>query len=253
MTVMIGNARISEHGTVNGSAGDQTSKEVMTQSWSTGGLWEYVIRPKSADVARNIADAMIKACKNNKIGYSQGDRTSLYNLAARNGYKLDEVGYCNTDCSALVSVCVNAAGIRVSQNMYTGNELSILKNTGQFVIFTDPEYTKHADKLRTGDILLRSGHTAIVTKGAIDLPTEDKKEPMMKGGATMYCTYTKDGKDTVYFFDPNTGKEKKLKHPDELAIIRKVYKDNNGHDMPHYTNWHTNKNPWWKRLLGAFD
>jgi len=177
MAVTIGNARISEHGTVNGSKGDQTGKEVMTQSWSSGGTWTQVIRPKSEDAAKKIAAAMKAACKNNNIGYSQADRLSLSKLASKNGYKLDKVGKCNCDCSALVAVCVNAAGIKVAFTMYTGNELALLKATGKFNVYTSSDYTKSSSKLRTGDILLRPGHTAIVTSGAVPFSSDKKTTP----------------------------------------------------------------------------
>ena len=165
MGVTIGNARISEKGTVNGSKGDQTGKEVMTQSWSSGGTWQYVIRPKSSTVASKLATAMKQACANNNIGYSQADRLSLNTLAVKAGYNLSKVGKCNCDCSSLVAVCCNAAGVKVSPTMYTGNELAVLKGTGKFTVFTATTYTKSDKLLKTGDILLRKGHTAIVTQG----------------------------------------------------------------------------------------
>ena len=175
MAVTIGNARISEHNTVNGTRGDQTGREVMTQSWSSGGTWQYVFRPKSITHAKAIANAMLQACANNNIGYSQADRLSLYNLTKANGYKISKVGKCNCDCSSLVAVCCNAAGIVVSPSMYTGNELAVLKATGKFTIYTSASYTKAQNLLRTGDILLRSGHTAIVTSGAVALETTASK------------------------------------------------------------------------------
>lgn len=54
----------------------------------------------------------------------------------------------------------------VNPYMYTGNELQLLKATGAFTVYTGAEYTKASGKLKTGDILLRPGHTAIVTQGA---------------------------------------------------------------------------------------
>jgi len=162
MGATIGNARISEFGTVNGKKGDQTGKEVMTQSFSSGGKWEYCIRPKSAEVAKKIATAMKQACANNKIGYSQTDRISLSKEAAKHNYKISNVGLCNCDCSSLVAVCVNAAGIHVSPYMYTGNELALLKATGKFTIIKSAEQCKKGKGLKVGDILLRKGHTAIV-------------------------------------------------------------------------------------------
>ena len=176
MSVTIGNARISEFGTVNGKRGDQTGKEVMTQSFASGGKWEYCIRPKSATVAQKIAHAMVQACKNNNIGYSQTDRTSLSSAAAKVNYDLSKVGKCNCDCSALVAVCVNAAGIHVSPYMYTGNELALLKQTGKFTVITGADQCKRGKKLRAGDILLRKGHTAIVTAGDIPLTKTTTKK-----------------------------------------------------------------------------
>lgn len=176
MSVTIGNARISEFGTVNGKRGDQTGKEVMTQSFASGGKWEYCIRPKSATVAQKIAHAMVQACKNNNIGYSQADRASLSAAAAKVNYDLSRVGKCNCDCSALVAVCVNAAGIHVSPYMYTGNELALLKQTGKFTVITGADQCKRGKKLRAGDILLRKGHTAIVTAGDIPLTKTTTKK-----------------------------------------------------------------------------
>lgn len=177
MAVMIGNARISEHGTVNGTKGDQTGREVMQQTWSSGGFWQYVIRPKSETAAKKIAKAMIEACSNNNIGYSQADRLSLYKAAKANGWKISRVGKCNCDCSSLVAVCCMAAGIEVSPMMYTGNELAVLKATGKFTIYTGTHYTKASNLLRTGDILLRAGHTAIVTDGAVGFNDDAKAAP----------------------------------------------------------------------------
>lgn len=184
MAVIIGNARISEKGTVNGAKGDQTGKEVMTQDWSTGGRWSYVIRPKSAEVAKKIAAAMVAACNNNNIGYSQADRLSLYNIVSKNGWNIAKAGKCNCDCSSLVAVCCNAAGVKVSPSMYTGNELNVLQATKQFDVYTKTEYTCASNKLRAGDILLRAGHTAIVTQGAVALPAATKT-------ATTKATTTK--------------------------------------------------------------
>lgn len=162
---IIGNARIAETGGVNGTKGDQTGREVMTQDWSTGGTWSYVIRAKSDAVANKIAAAMKAACANNNIGYSQSDRRSLYNIVSKNGWNIAAAGRCNCDCSSLVAVCVNAAGIKVSPDMYTGNELRILQSTGAFTTYTAASYTKSAANLKTGDILLRTGHTAVVVQG----------------------------------------------------------------------------------------
>lgn len=183
MAVIIGNARISERGTVSGARGDQTGREVCTQTWASGGVWSYVIRPKSSAVAKKIAAAMVAACKNDNIGYSQTgapleNRLSLYNQCVKNGFNISKVSKCNCDCSSLVAVCCNAAGVSVSPSMYTGNELAVLKATGKFTIYTSAAYTKASNLLKAGDILLRKGHTAIVTEGAA--AKKKKADPLDK-------------------------------------------------------------------------
>lgn len=188
MAVIIGNARIAETGGVNGAKGDQTAREVMLQDWNTGGTWNYVIRPKDPAVAKKIAAAMKAACNNNNIGYSQADRRSLYNIVSKNGWKIAKAGKCNCDCSSLVSVCVNAAGIKVSPDMYTGNELKLLKATGKFTVYTGITFTQSASKLHTGDILLRNGHTAIVVSGI---------EPKAKKASATKKTPAKKSIDTA--------------------------------------------------------
>lgn len=163
MSVKIGHASLDERGKIHsGVAGDQTGKEVFTRSWYNK-PWHTVFSPKSAVAAEKIAKAMEQACKNNNIGYDQYQRTTLYTLAKAVGWDISKVTQkCETDCSALVAVCCNAAGISVSKDMYTGNEKSILKKTGAFTVHTASKYVGGAEYLKRGDILLGNGHTAIV-------------------------------------------------------------------------------------------
>lgn len=163
MAVYIGHASIDERGRANsGSAGDQTGKEVYKRTWYSK-PWHTVFRAKSATVAEKIAKAMEQACANNNIGYDQYQRTTLYTLAKAKKWDISKVTTkCETDCSALVAVCCNAAGVTVSKDMYTGNETAVLKGTGKFNTLTDSVYTKSSSYLKRGDILLGNGHTAIV-------------------------------------------------------------------------------------------
>ena len=163
MSVKIGHASIDENGRIQGgAAGDQNGKEVYTRDWYSK-PWLYVIRPKDSIAAEKIAKAMEQACANNKIGYDQSQRTTLFTQAKACGWDLSKIKTaCETDCSALVAVCVNAAGIGVSKDMYTGNEKSALSATGKFDIYTGSDYVASSAKLKRGDILLGNGHTAIV-------------------------------------------------------------------------------------------
>lgn len=163
MAVYIGHASIDERGKAKGgAAGDQTLKEVYKRTWYSK-PWHTVFRPKSATVAEKIAKAMEQACANNNIGYDQYQRTTLYTQAKAKKWDISKVTTkCETDCSALVAVCCNAAGVTVSKDMYTGNEKAVLKGTGKFDIYTESKYIGGSSYLKRGDILLGNGHTAIV-------------------------------------------------------------------------------------------
>ena len=66
----------------------------------------------------------------------------------------------------------------------------------------------------------------------------------------MQCTFNIDGGTTIYWFDGQHIHE--LNHIDQLNIIRTIYKDNNGKDMPHYNDW-TKSVPWYTRLKQAIE
>lgn len=174
MAVMIGHASIDEKSSARGgSAGDQTKKEVCTRSWYNK-PWTSVIRPEDSTVAEKIAKAMEQACANDKIGYDQNQRTTLFTQAKAVNWDLSKIATaCECDCSSLVAVCVNAAGIAVSKDIYTGNEKTSLANTGAFTVMTDSKYISKSDNLKRGDILLGAGHTAIVLSdgGGASAPT----------------------------------------------------------------------------------
>ena len=161
--IKIGQASKDERGRYSGGiAGDQDGKEVTIREWYNR-PWNKVLRPKNPDKAEKIAAAMEKACKNDYIGYDQNQRTTLYSLCKANGWKIEDIKTpCETDCSALVSVCVNATGIRVSGDIYTGNEAKALLQTGEFELLSAPKYLLSDEYLKRGDILLYEfHHTAI--------------------------------------------------------------------------------------------
>ena len=181
MTVKIGHASIDENNTAKGgNAGDQTLKEVCTRSWYNK-PWTSVIRPKDSTVAEKIAKAMEQACANDKIGYDQNQRTTLFTQAKAVNWDLSKITTaCECDCSSLVAVCVNAAGIAVSKDIYTGNEKTALANTGAFTVLTDSKYISKSDNLKRGDILLGSGHTAIVLTNGESATTSAPSNPASK-------------------------------------------------------------------------
>lgn len=187
MSVKIGHASIDERGKASGGkAGDQTGKEVCTRTWYKKG-WQYCLRPKSAAVAERSAAACEAACANDNIGYDQSQRNTLHNLAKANGYNLKSVGKCETDCSALMTVCAIAGGVTALE--HTGNApttstmVAKFKASGAYDVLTADRYLSTDGYLKRGDILVKPGsHTVMVlTNGNCVAPATTTTE----GG---YCT-----------------------------------------------------------------
>lgn len=183
MSVLIGHASIDENGKAHsGSAGDQTKKEVCTRSWYNKS-WDVVIRPKDSTMAEKMAKACEQACANDKIGYDQYQRNTLYTQAQKVGFDLSKITTaCECDCSSLMCVCAIAAGISagalyIGGNMrVTGNMRSAFKNTGKFEILTDSKYLTSDQYLKRGDILVNEGsHTVMVLSNGSKISSVDNK------------------------------------------------------------------------------
>ena len=188
MAVKVGSARIDENGkTHGGKAGDQNGKEVSTQAWYKHSKGWRVLRCKDADKAEMIARAMQAACDNANIGYDQYQRDSLYNAAKGVDFDPARVDTpCETDCSALVRVCLAYAGITV-KNFRTPNEASILLRSGEFIELKESRYTDQSSYLRRGDILVTrtQGHTVVVLSNgskAETTPAEEAPRAILKRG-----------------------------------------------------------------------
>ena len=188
MAVKVGSARIDENGKIHGGrAGDQSGKEVSTQSWYKHKKGWRVLRCKNADKAEKIARAMQAACDNANIGYDQYQRLSLYNFAKRVDFDPTRIKTpCETDCSALVRVCLAYAGITV-KNFRTPNEASILLRSGEFIELKESRYTDQSGYLRRGDILVTrtQGHTVVVLSNgskAETTPAEETPRTILKRG-----------------------------------------------------------------------
>lgn len=167
MAVKIGHASIDENGKIkNGSAGDQTGREVFTRDWYPHKKGWVVLRCKDAAKRELIAKAMELACKNPQIGYDQWQRDTLFNNVKSRGFDPSKTTKkVETDCSALVRVCIAYAfGKDVAGNIRTISLPSMLVNTGLFTKLTSAKYCKSSDYLRRGDILCTpvSGHTVVV-------------------------------------------------------------------------------------------
>lgn len=175
MSVIIGHAIYDEDGnTAGGAAGDQTGKEVCRREWyARENGWTAVFRAKDPAVAEKIAKTMEAACDNSKIGYDQNQRTTLYIKAKAANWDISKITVnCECDCSTLVAVCVNAAGITVSKDMYTGNERAVLTATGAFEVLADSKYLASDEYLTRGDIIMGPGHTAVVLENGAKITEE---------------------------------------------------------------------------------
>ena len=162
MAVLVGSAR-SSYGNTN--PGDQNGgREVSTEKYYVHSKGWVVLRAKDAVAREKIAVAMEHACANNNIGYSQPTRNTLYTNIKPYGFDpAKTTKKVNTDCSALVRVCVNFAGITIG-DFITSSEVSVLMATGSFDKLTDDAHCKSSDHLLRGDILVTrtKGHTVVV-------------------------------------------------------------------------------------------
>ena len=147
-----------------GKAGDQTGKEVREQAYYDREKgWTDVFRAIDTEKRAIIAQAAVDAAANDKIGYDQGQRTTLYDEAAKVNWKIIQIEKaCECDCSALVTVCLAAAGIMIDKSTYTGNMKENIKTAGGMKDYTADKYLHSTQYLQEGDILLGPGHAAVV-------------------------------------------------------------------------------------------
>lgn len=138
MAIRIGHASLSENGTINGTKGDSTKKEVCTRNWYSK-PWDYMAIHPDANVREKHAAAVEAACNNNNIGYGQADRNTAYNEAKAVSFDLSKIANkCNCDCSALqnlAAVASGAKGVTYGSNGWTTRSMkSALKAAGYKII-----------------------------------------------------------------------------------------------------------------------
>lgn len=166
--VMIGSARIDENGNAHGGkAGDQKNgREVSTQEWYKHSKGWRVLRCKDPAKAEIVARTMEWACESDLIGYDQYQRNTLYNELKKHGFGGEPVleKAVETDCSALVRVCLAFAGIDMPADFYTASMAKQMLATDEVIELTGSKYTDSPDYLGRGDILVTKtkGHTVVV-------------------------------------------------------------------------------------------
>lgn len=161
------------------------------------GGWEFCFRAKDPEKAEKIAWNMEGAVENgDHFGYGQGSlksdggkypRTTGFDAIMRekshDPRKVKEL--CNCDCTSSAGFSVFFAGVEDMRlrDMWSGNEREILMSTGEFIEITDPLLLELGTGLRRGDILLKTGHTAI----AIDNDDHHDTYPVRIEG----CAYSR--------------------------------------------------------------
>lgn len=226
MAVKIGHASIDERGKARGgAAGDQTGKEVCLRDWYDKN-WVSVLRPKNEKEAEKMAKAMEQACANDHIGYDQSQRTTCFVEAKKVGFDLSKIKTkCETDCSALIAVCANAAGIPVSKDIYTGNEDSALVRTKKFEKLTDKKYLTSDKYLKRGDVLRSNGHTAIVLSDGSEVKKTtagSKKNTASDKAKKTVAELAKEVIDGKWGNEPTRSKRLKAAGYDAKAVQKKV-------------------------------
>lgn len=172
MGLKIGHASIDENGKVKGGKqGDQTKKEVCIREWYSK-PWDLMLRCKDPLKAELMAIACEKACTNDNIGYDQNRRNSLKMETMKAGMDIAKIKTpCSCDCSSLMAVCAEVAGINIPYNGSNAPTTSTMKNaflsSGEFDVFTHPDYLKSDKYLKHGDILVKQGsHTVMVLENS---------------------------------------------------------------------------------------
>lgn len=161
--VKIGHASISENRTINGTKGDQTSKEVCIRDFYSK-PWDFAAIHPDINVREKHAKAVEDGCANDNIGYGQGDRNTLNTEAKKVGYDLSKITTpCNTDCSEFQNVCAvasGAPGVTHASNGWTTSTMKAALQAAGYRIINDPAYLQSADYCVRGAIYVKTGsHT----------------------------------------------------------------------------------------------
>ena len=170
MAVYIGQASIDEHGGIHGGqAGNQSGRELNRSNWYNGG-WTLLIRAKDPKTAEKMAKACEAGVANKNIGYDQWQRNTLRAEAKKVAWNLAAIKTpSETDCSAFMAVCAEAAGVDMDVAYTQGNAPATFQmkqqwaKTGKFDMYTDSKHLSSSQYLKRGDVLVNeSRHTVMV-------------------------------------------------------------------------------------------
>lgn len=197
---IIGHASRDENKKASGGkVGDQDKLEVCTRTWYDG-KWNYVLRPKTTELAEKSARFVEDVCEGDMVGYDQGGRNTLYREAKAVNFDGTKIkNKCESDCSSFMHVAAIAGGANLaygSNGLTTRTMVNAFKKSGDYEVLSNKKYRTSDKYLRRGDILVREGsHTAMaLTDGAEayeKVQIDNKTYTVVKGD-----TLSKIGKKT---------------------------------------------------------
>ena len=128
--------------------------------------WTVIYRPVNKTRAEFIASFVIAAVANGShIGYGQNGRTGVFDsLQAMNSTDPAEItDLVNCDCATLVGAAVYYSGLQWStlRKLCTWEMVDVLGGSEEFIVLTDDAMLHSGAGIKRGDILFRSGHTAV--------------------------------------------------------------------------------------------
>ena len=174
-----------------GVPGDQTGGEVRVQAWYAYARgWDLLLRARDRSVAERMAAFCEAVCGNDCIGYSQARRNTLRGAAREAGWDAARITTpCDCDCSSLMAVCAEAAGVVMAGTYssgnapWTGNMAQRFAETRAFQVLKEDKYLSGPDWLRRGDILVNAAyHTLMV----LDDGAEAQPEAVKVGDVLCY-------------------------------------------------------------------
>lgn len=181
----LSNCGKSETGGLYGEPGDQTRQEYWNIGyWANG--WQYVFRYPSESVASLIALYAQHAAENDKIGYSQSGRTTMWQQISFLSGTHDPAkiqNACNADCSSSTMAIIRAVGLdknipALSAANINGTTYSMIGGELESMGFKRSPFGGES-MLNTGDILMTDGHACIVIEGNQNGPYKPAEKPQV--------------------------------------------------------------------------
>ena len=229
MSIKIGQASLGETGAHNQKAGNQNGRELNFSNWYDG-RWLFVLRYKDEKKAERAAQACEAAVRNRNIGYDQDQRNTLRQQEkALNGNISAITQPCETDCSALMCVCAEAAGVNLAPQYYSGNACTTynmgtaFQATGDFVKLLNEKYTRSDDYLLRGDVLVSSGHTVMVLEDGPKAKEEremvEKSKMIVNGKEYSVERILKDGTNYIKIRDVAAALDLDVSNKGSIAVL----------------------------------